>query len=93
MTQNHLQDIEQLEAGLWAAADQLRANSKLTSSEYVLIYQIENQSYEESCSPDQLRQALTPKRRAQAKDEYMFDFLAPQGHAGRPARWKKIGGG
>ena len=36
MTQNQLQDIEQLEDRLWAAADQLRANSKLTSGEYFM---------------------------------------------------------
>lgn len=29
-------DIEKLEADLWAAADELRANSKLTSSDYFL---------------------------------------------------------
>src|ERR1700688_2821969 len=34
MTQ--LQNIEQLECALWAAADQLRANSKMTSSEYCM---------------------------------------------------------
>lgn len=34
MTGNHFQNIELLEASLWEAADQLRANSKLTSSEY-----------------------------------------------------------
>jgi len=31
-----LQDLEKLEDSLWAAADQLRANSKLTSSEYCM---------------------------------------------------------
>ena len=31
-----LQNIEQLEDSLWAAADNLRANSKLTSSEYCM---------------------------------------------------------
>jgi len=36
MTGNHFQNIEQLEASLWEAADQLRANSKLTSSEYCM---------------------------------------------------------
>ena len=36
MTQNQLQNIEQLEDSLWAAADQLRANSKLTSGEYFM---------------------------------------------------------
>lgn len=36
MTGNALKDIEQVEASLWEAADQLRANSKLTSSEYVM---------------------------------------------------------
>jgi type I restriction enzyme M protein len=34
MTGNALQNIEQIESSLWEAADQLRANSKLTSSEY-----------------------------------------------------------
>src|SRR5712671_6013854 len=34
MTQ--FQNIEQLESELWAAADQLGANSKLTSSEYCM---------------------------------------------------------
>src|SRR5271168_4502462 len=36
MSQNQLQDIEKLEDSLWAAADNLRANSKLTSSEYCM---------------------------------------------------------
>ncbi|HRZ22635.1 MAG TPA: N-6 DNA methylase [Candidatus Contendobacter sp.] len=36
MNHNVLHDIEQLEASLWEAADQLRANSKLTSSEYCM---------------------------------------------------------
>ena len=36
MTGNHFQNIEQLEGSLWEAADQLRANSKLTSSEYCM---------------------------------------------------------
>jgi type I restriction enzyme M protein len=36
MSGNHFQNIEQLEASLWEAADQLRANSKLTSSEYCM---------------------------------------------------------
>lgn len=36
MTPNALQNIEQLESSLWEAADQLRANSKLTSSEYCM---------------------------------------------------------
>ena len=36
MTGNALKDIEQVESSLWEAADQLRANSKLTSSEYVM---------------------------------------------------------
>jgi len=31
-----LQDIEKLEADLWEAADNLRANSKLTSSDYFM---------------------------------------------------------
>jgi len=36
MTGNALKDIEQVESSLWEAADQLRANSTLTSSEYVM---------------------------------------------------------
>jgi type I restriction enzyme M protein len=36
MTANALRDIEKLESRLWEAADQLRANSKLTSSEYCM---------------------------------------------------------
>lgn len=36
MGSNQLQNIEQLEDSLWEAADQLRANSKLTSSEYCM---------------------------------------------------------
>ncbi len=36
MTHNQLQNIEKLEDSLWEAADQLRANSKLTSSEYCM---------------------------------------------------------
>ena len=36
MTENAKQNIEQLETDLWAAADNLRANSKLTSSEYCM---------------------------------------------------------
>ena len=36
MAHNALHTIEQLESSLWEAADQLRANSKLTSSEYCM---------------------------------------------------------
>jgi type I restriction enzyme M protein len=36
MTPNTYHDIERLEADLWAAADNLRANSKLTSSDYFM---------------------------------------------------------
>jgi type I restriction enzyme M protein len=36
MSGNALQYIEQIESNLWKAADQLRANSKLTSSEYAM---------------------------------------------------------
>lgn len=36
MNQNSFKDIEKLEADLWAAADNLRANSKLTSSDYFM---------------------------------------------------------
>ena len=34
MTRNALQNIEQIESSLWETTDQLRANSKVTSSEY-----------------------------------------------------------
>jgi len=36
MTSNALQNISQIEASLWEAADQMRANSKLSSSEYCM---------------------------------------------------------
>src|SRR5438874_5552501 len=36
MIQNQLQNIERLEADLWDAADNLRANSKLTAGEYCM---------------------------------------------------------
>jgi type I restriction-modification system DNA methylase subunit len=36
MNQNQLTTFAQLEADLWEAADQLRANAKLTSSEYCM---------------------------------------------------------
>ncbi len=36
MTTNILKDIEHLESGLWDAADNLRANSKLTAGEYCM---------------------------------------------------------
>src|SRR5947207_14220810 len=35
-TTDTFKDIEKLETDLWAAADQLRANSKLTSSDYFM---------------------------------------------------------
>ena len=36
MTANAFHNISQIESSLWEAADQLRANSKLTSSEYCM---------------------------------------------------------
>src|SRR5688572_28828443 len=36
MIQDSFKDIEKFEADLWSAADQLRANSKLTSSDYFM---------------------------------------------------------
>jgi type I restriction enzyme M protein len=36
MGTNHLENLNDLEDSLWAAADNLRANSKLTSSEYCM---------------------------------------------------------
>ena len=36
MTTNHLENLNALEDSLWAAADNLPANSKLSSSEYCM---------------------------------------------------------
>src|SRR6266536_4042745 len=36
MSADAFHNITQIESGLWEAADQLRANSKLTSSEYCM---------------------------------------------------------
>jgi len=36
MTSDAFKDIEKLETDLWEAADNLRANSKLTSSDYFM---------------------------------------------------------
>jgi type I restriction enzyme M protein len=36
MTDGSFKDIEKLETALWEAADNLRANSKLTSSDYFM---------------------------------------------------------
>lgn len=36
MTPGEFDSIQRLEAELWSAADNLRANSKLTSSEYCM---------------------------------------------------------
>src|SRR5260221_8815450 len=36
MNGSTFKDIDKLEADLWSAADQLRANSKLTSSDYFM---------------------------------------------------------
>jgi type I restriction enzyme M protein len=36
MNHDPFKNIERLEDGLWAAVDNLRANSKLTSSEYCM---------------------------------------------------------
>jgi type I restriction enzyme M protein len=55
MSQTALQDIEKLEDSLWAAADNLRANSKLTSSEYcmpvlgVIFLRHATNRYDEAC--------------------------------------------
>jgi len=37
MTNDAFKDIEKLESDLWEAADNLRANSKLTSSDYFIL--------------------------------------------------------
>jgi type I restriction enzyme M protein len=63
MTSSALQDIEQLEDSLWEAADQLRANSKLTSSEYcmpvlgVIFLRHANNRYQAACRQIEADQA------------------------------------
>src|SRR5271168_5249868 len=76
MSQNQLQDIEKLEDSLWAAADNLRANSKLTAGEYcmpvlgVIFLRHATNRYNEALREIQEEQALgkMPKRSLTAAD-------------------------
>ncbi|MPT32166.1 MAG: SAM-dependent DNA methyltransferase, partial [Chryseobacterium sp.] len=73
-------DIKQLEVELWEAADELRANSKLTAAEYkdpllglILLRFAENKYLE---AKDKLQEILpvnprTGKRRDATKDDYV----------------------
>lgn len=70
MTVNQLDNIEQLEASLWDAADNLRANSKLTAGEYcmpvlgVIFLRHATNRYAEALREIQTEQAVgkIPKR-------------------------------
>src|SRR5690242_11382123 len=76
MSQNQFQNIAQLEASLWAAADNLRANSKLTAGEYcmpvlgVIFLRHATNRYNEALREIQTDQALgkIPKRPLTAAD-------------------------
>jgi len=74
--QNYLQNIEHLETDLWAAADNLRANSKLTAGEYcmpvlgVIFLRHATNRYNEALREIQEDQAMgkMPKRSLTAAD-------------------------
>jgi type I restriction enzyme M protein len=76
MTVNQLANIEQLEASLWDAADNLRANSKLTAGEYcmpvlgVIFLRHATNRYAEALREIQTEQAAgkIPKRPLTAAD-------------------------
>jgi len=78
MNQNQLTTFAQLEADLWEAADQLRANSKLTSSEYcmpvlgVIFLRHATNRFEAATRQIEADQAIgrMPKRRL-IKDDYV----------------------
>lgn len=76
MTINHLANIDRLEADLWDAADNLRANSKLTAGEYcmpvlgVIFLRHATNRYTEALCEIQAEQAASkiPKRPLTAAD-------------------------
>src|SRR5688572_30604453 len=76
MSQNQLANIERLEADLWDAADNLRANSKLTAGEYcmpvlgVIFLRHATNRYNEALAEIQRDQAMgkMPKRSLTAGD-------------------------
>jgi type I restriction enzyme M protein len=75
-TDHALKDLDKIEASLWEAADQLRANSKLTSSEYcmpvlgVIFLRHASNRYDAALATIQADQAAgrMPKRKLVAAD-------------------------
>ena len=76
MSSTALTELNKIEASLWEAADQLRANSKLTSSEYcmpvlgVIFLRQASNRYDAALAAIQADQAagLMPKRPLQQAD-------------------------
>jgi len=76
MTNETFKDIEKLESDLWEAADNLRANSKLTSSDYfmpvlgVIFLRYAANRFEAATTQIQKDQATgkMPKRKVQPAD-------------------------
>ena len=76
MTNETFKDIEKLESDLWEAADNLRANSKLTSSDYfmpvlgVIFLRHAANRFEAATTQIQKDQATSkmPRRKVQAAD-------------------------
>ncbi|MCK6422559.1 MAG: type I restriction-modification system subunit M [Aquabacterium sp.] len=90
MTSTALDRIDKIEASLWEAADQLRANSKLTSSEYcmpvlgVIFLRHASNRYDAALAAIQADQAAgrMPKRKLLAADfvRRRALMLPPQAH-------------
>ena len=90
MTTSALDRIDKIEASLWEAADQLRANSKLTSSEYcmpvlgVIFLRHASNRYDAALAAIQADQAAgrMPKRKLVAADfvRRRALMLPPQAH-------------
>ena len=90
MTANALDRIDKIEASLWEAADQLRANSKLTSSEYcmpvlgVIFLRQASNRYDDALAAIQADQEAgrVPKRKLVAADfvRRRALMLPPQAH-------------
>ena len=85
MTTDGYRDIDKLDASLWEAADNLRANSKLTSSDYfmpvlgVIFLRHAANRFEEAASPHVFDIARGKDRRPVARD-----IRADNGSQGRP---------
>jgi type I restriction enzyme M protein len=90
MTSNALDRLDKIEASLWEAADQLRANSKLTSSEYcmpvlgVIFLRHASNRYDAALAAIQADQdaGRMPKRKLVAADfvRRRALMLPPQAH-------------